>query len=179
MLQMNCGSGEDSWESFGLQGEYTSNPKEKQPWIFTRRVDAEAEAPILRSPDMKSRLTGKDLNAGKNWAQKKRVTENETVGWHHQLNGHEFEQTPGDSEGQRSLACCSPCDCRVRHDWVTEQQQPNTRWSWNNSTFRWSKKLRALILRGLIRYGDLLSCLIALCVCHTDTQIKSPNQRWN
>ena len=51
------------------------------------------------------------------------MTEEEMVGWHHQLNGHEFEQTPGDSEGRGSLACCSPWDHKVRHDLATEQQQ--------------------------------------------------------
>ena len=51
------------------------------------------------------------------------MTEDEMVGWHHQLNGHEFQQTPGDSEGQGSLACCSPWGCRVRHDLLTEQQE--------------------------------------------------------
>ena len=58
---------------------------------------------------MKSRLIGKDPDAGKDWRQEKGSTEEEMVVWHHQLNGHEFEQTPGDSEGQGSLACCSPC----------------------------------------------------------------------
>ena len=71
-------------------------------------TDAEADAPILWPPDAKSWLTGKDPNAGKNSGQNKRVIENEMVGWHHQLNGQEFEQTPGDIEGQGSLVCCSP-----------------------------------------------------------------------
>ena len=58
-----------------------------------------------------------DPNAGKDEGQKKRVTEDEMVGWQHQINGHEFEQTPGDSEGQRSLAYCSPWGSqRVRHN---------------------------------------------------------------
>ena len=58
---------------------------------------------------MKSRLTRKDPDAGKDSGQEKKgTTEDEMVGWHHRLNGHEFEQTPRDSEGQRSLACCSP-----------------------------------------------------------------------
>ena len=56
----------------------------------------------------------------------KRKTEDESVGWHHWLNGHDFEQTPGDSEGQGSLACCSPYSCRVRHDFATEQQERQT-----------------------------------------------------
>ena len=59
-------------------------------------------------PDVKSQLTGKDPDAGKDWGQEeKAVTEDKMVGWHHWLNGHEFEQTLGDSEGQGSLACCS------------------------------------------------------------------------
>ena len=57
-------------------------------------------------------LIGKDPDAGKDWGQEKRVTENEMVGWHHRINGHEFEQTPGDSEGQGSLACCNLCGCK-------------------------------------------------------------------
>ena len=85
------------------------NPKGNIHWIFTGRTDAEAEAPILCPPDVKSWLTGKDPDAGKDWGQEEKgTTEDELVGWHHQLNGHEFEQTPEDSEGQGSLACCSP-----------------------------------------------------------------------
>ena len=77
-----------------------------QPWIFIGRTDAEAEAPILWPPDVKSRLSGKDPDAGKNWGREKGVTEDEMVGWHHWLNGHEFEQIQGDNQGQGSLACC-------------------------------------------------------------------------
>ena len=85
------------------------NPKVNQSWIFTGRTDAVAEAPILWLPDVKSWLTRKDPDAGKDWRQEEKgMTEDEMVGWHHQLKGHEFEQTPGDSEGQGSLACCSP-----------------------------------------------------------------------
>ena len=74
---------------------------------FTGRTDA--EAPVLRSPDIKSQLTGKDPDAGEDWRwEEKGVTEDEMVGWHHRLNGHEFQQAPGDGEGQESLACCSP-----------------------------------------------------------------------
>ena len=68
------------------------HPKENQPWIFFGRTDAEAEAPILWSPVAKSWLIGKDLDAGKGWKwEEKRVAEDKMVGWHHQLNGHEFE----------------------------------------------------------------------------------------
>ena len=84
------------------------NPKGNQQWIFIGRTDGEAEVPILWPLDMKSQLIKKDPGAGKDWGQEKGVTEDEMVGWHHQLNGHEFEQTLGNNEGQGSLACCSP-----------------------------------------------------------------------
>ena len=84
------------------------HPKGSRPWIFIGRTEAEAEAPILWLPDAKSRLIGKDPDDAKDWRPKKRATEDEMFGWHHWLSGHEFEETPEDSEGQGSLACCSP-----------------------------------------------------------------------
>ena len=79
------------------------NPKGKQSWIFTGQTDAEAEAPVLWAPDAKSWLIGKDPDAGKDWRQvEKGTTEDEKVGWHHQLNGHEFEKTLGVGEGQEA-----------------------------------------------------------------------------
>ena len=97
------------------------NPKQNQPGIFIRRTDAEAEVPKFWLPDVKGRLIGKDPDAGKDWGQEeKRVTEDEMIGWPYRLDGHEFEQTLGDSEGQGSMACCSPWGHRVRHDWATE-----------------------------------------------------------
>ena len=84
------------------------SPKGNQPWIFIGRTGAEAEAPILWPPDVKSWLTGKDPDPRKDWGQEKQVTEDKMIGWHHRLSGHEFEQTLGDSEGQGSLVCCSP-----------------------------------------------------------------------
>ena len=75
------------------------HPKGNQPWIFIGRTDAEAEAPILWPPDAKKLLTGKDLDAGKDWKQEEKgMTEDEMVGWHHWLDGHESEQTSRDSE---------------------------------------------------------------------------------
>ena len=84
------------------------NPKGNQPWILTGRTNAEAEAPIIWPPDVKSWLIGK-IDAGKDWKQEEKgTTEGEMVGWHHWLNGHEFEQTLWDGEGLRSLVCCNP-----------------------------------------------------------------------
>ena len=91
----------------------TVNPNGNKSWIFIGRTDAEAEAPILRPHDAKSQIIGKYLDAENDWEQKEKgMTEDEIIGWHHWLNGHEFEQTLGDSEGQRSLACCSPWGCK-------------------------------------------------------------------
>ena len=83
------------------------NPQRNQPWIFIGKTDTKAEAPILWLPDVKSWLIGKDRDAGKDWRREKEVTEDERVEWHHWLNGHEFEKTSRDSEGQESLVCCS------------------------------------------------------------------------
>ena len=99
------------------------NPKRNQPWIYIGRIDADVEVRKLWLPDVKSQLIEKDPDAGKDWGpEEKRVRADEIVGWHYRLNGHEFEQTPGYSEGQGSLMCYSPWGFRVRHDWVTEQQ---------------------------------------------------------
>ena len=83
------------------------NPKGNQPWMFIGRTDA--EAPILWTHDVKNRLFGKDPDAGKDWGQQEKgATEDGMVGWHHRLNGHESEQTPGDSRRQKRLVWCSP-----------------------------------------------------------------------
>ena len=109
---LGCGAREDSWESLGQQGDIQPlSPKGNQPWIFIGRTDA--EAPILWPPAMKSWLSGKHPDAGKDWRQgKKGITEDEIVRGHHQLNGHEFEHTLGNSEGQRNLACSSLWGCK-------------------------------------------------------------------
>ena len=88
------------------------NPGGDQSWIFIGRTDAEAETPILWPPDAKNWLTGKDPDAGKDQWQEEKGTENEMVGWHHRLDGHEFEQALGVGEGQGWLVCCNPWDCK-------------------------------------------------------------------
>ena len=118
---LNCGAGEDSWESLGCKEIKPVNPEGNQSWIFIRRTDAEAEAPIL-PPDAKSQLIRKDLYAGKDWRQEEKRT-TEIVGWHHQLNGQEFEQALGGGDGQGSLVCCSPwgpkeSDMTERLNWI-------------------------------------------------------------
>ena len=111
------------WRRF-LRGPWTSRRSNQsilsnQPWIFIGRADAEVEAPILWLSDAKSQLIGEDPDAGRDWRQETESTEDEMVGWHHRLNGHKSEETLADSEGQGSLACCSPWDCKEldRTEW--------------------------------------------------------------
>ena len=84
------------------------NPKRNKLWIIIRKTDNETGAPILWPPDAKCQLIEKGPDAGKDWGQEeKEVIKDAMVGWHYWFNGHEFEQAPGDGEGQGSLACCS------------------------------------------------------------------------
>ena len=95
------------------------SPKGNKSWMFIGRTDA--EAPILWPPDVKDWLIGKDPDAGKKWrCEEKGRTEDEMVGWHHRHNGNEFEQVPGDSEGQGNLMCCSPWGdkCSDTTEWL-------------------------------------------------------------
>jgi len=89
---LNCGVGEDSWESLGLQEIQPVHPKGYQSWLFIGRTDPEAKTPIIWPPDAKSWLIWKDPDARKDWGQEEMgTTDVEMAGWHHQLNGHEFE----------------------------------------------------------------------------------------
>ena len=91
------------------------HPNGNQSSIFIGRTDA--EAPILWPPVAKNRLIGKDPDAGKDRRQEEKwTTEDEMVGRDHRLDGHEFEQALGVGDGQGSLVCCSPWDCRVGHN---------------------------------------------------------------
>ena len=109
------------------------HPKGNQSWIFFGRTDAEAETPILWPSDAKNQLTGKDPDAGKDWRQKEKGTTEDKI-WLDGItdfNGHEFEQTQGDSEGQESLACCSSQSSKELD--MTEQLNNKwyvTVWNW-------------------------------------------------
>ena len=121
------------------------NPKGSQSWIFIGRTDAEAETKILWPPVGKNWLIGKDSDAGKDWRQEEKgVTEDEMVGWHHWLNGHEFEQTPGDNEGQGSLSFLSPWSCK---------ESDTTEWLSNN-------KNEIIVNKMLTLVNDSLSILV-------------------
>ena len=107
LILLNCGVGEDSCESLGLQGDQPVLSEGDQPWVFFARNDAKAETPVLRPPHAKGWLIGKDSDAGRDWGQEEKgTTEDEMAGWHHWLDGCESEWTPGVGDGQGGLACC-------------------------------------------------------------------------
>ena len=105
----NCGAGEDSWESLGQQGDQTSQSERKSTLNIHWKDWCWSWSANILATDAKSRFIEKDPDAGKDWRQEEEgATEDEMVGWHHWLNGRESEHTPGDTEGQGGLACCSP-----------------------------------------------------------------------
>ena len=98
------------------------HPKD-QSWVFIGRTDAEAETPILWPPDGKSWLIGKDSDAGRDWGQEEKgMTEGNMAGWHHRLDGHEFEWTLGVGDGQGGLVCCS--------SWGRKESDTTERLNW-------------------------------------------------
>ena len=105
--------------------------KENQPWDFFGRNDAKAETPVLWTPDVKSWLFGKDSDAGRDWFQEKKgTTEDEMAGWHHRLDEHGFEWTPGVGDGQGGLACCDSWDRKKsdtteRLNWTEVKDAPD------------------------------------------------------
>ena len=93
--------------------------KGNQSWIFIGRTDGQAKTPLLWPPDVKNCLIRKDPDAGKDWGQEEKgMTEDETVGWHHWLDGHEFEKALGVGDGQGILACCSPWGSKKWLNWT-------------------------------------------------------------
>ena len=121
LMLLNCGVGEDSWESLGLQGDPTS-PFWRSALDFFGRNDAKAETLVLWPPHAKSWLIGKDFDAGRDWGQEKGMTEDEMAGWHHWFNGHESEWTPGVGDGQGGLVCCD--------SWGHKESDTTERMNW-------------------------------------------------
>ena len=112
------------------------NPKGNQFWIFIGSADAEAETPILWSPDVKNWLIGKDPDVGKDCRQEEKgMTEDKMVVWHHRLSGHEFEQACRVGDGQENLVCCSPWGCNKSD---TIEQLNWTELNWSDFKCSWS-----------------------------------------
>ena len=111
--------------------------KGDQSWVFFERNDAKAETPVLWPPHAKSWLIGKDSDAGRGWGQEEKgMTEDKMAGWHHRLDGCEFEWTPGVGDGQGGLTCCNSWGHRVGHEWVTELNWTDM-YGWFPLLFTW------------------------------------------
>ena len=120
LMLLNCGVGEDSWESLWFKEIQPVHPEGDQSWVFIGRTDAEAEAPILWPPDAKSWLIGKDPDAGRDWGQEEKgTTEDEMAGWQHRLDGHVFNSGSLWWTGRPGVLRFMGLQ-RVRHDWATE-----------------------------------------------------------
>ena len=124
------------------------NPEGNRPWIFIGRTDAEAVIPALWPPDTKKWLNGKDPDAGKDWRQEEKgTTEDKMLGWHHWLNGHEFEQALRVDYRQGSPACCSPWGCKMSDttEWLNWYLKMKNLKKWNGNFiqryFRWISRI--------------------------------------
>ena len=126
LMLLNCGVGEDCWESLGLQGDPASPFWRRSALGFLWRNDAKAETPVLWPPHAKSWLIGKDSDAGRDCGQEEKgMTEDEMAGWHHWLDGRKSEWTPGVGDGQGGLACCDSwghkeLDTTEQLNWLTD-----------------------------------------------------------
>ena len=135
-MLLNCGPGELLLKvPWTARRSNLANSKGNQSWIFIGRIDAEAEAPILWPPGTKNWLIGRDPDAEKDWAQEKGVTEDKMIGWHHQLNGHEFKQTLGDGKEYGSLVWCNSWGLRELD--MTEQLHNNRAITFARPALQW------------------------------------------
>ena len=136
LMLLNCGVGEDSLESLGLQEDPTGPfwRKGDHPWDFFGRNDAKAEAPVLWPPHAKSWLIGKDSDASRDWGKEEKGTiEDEMAGWHHGLDGCESEWTPEDGDGQGGLASCD--------SWGRKELDTTERLNWTELNYRYVSHL--------------------------------------
>ena len=151
-MLLNCGIGKDSWESLDCKEIQPVHPKGDQSWVFIGKTDVETETPIFWPPDAKNWLIWKDPDAGKDWGQEEKgMTEDEMVGWHHQLNGHGFRWTPGVGDGQGGLACCG--------SWGHKESDMT---EWLNWTELKSKSTILKILFRISLYGGKMIRLLQL-----------------
>ena len=129
LVLLNCGIEEYSESPLDCKEIQPDHSKGDQSWVFFGRNDAKAETPVLWPPHVKGWLIGKDSDAGKDWGQEEKGTTEEMAGWHHRLDGREFEWTPGVGDGQGGLVCCDSCgrkesDTPERLNWLTETFLP-------------------------------------------------------
>ena len=146
-MLLNCGVGEDSWESLDCKEIQPVHLKGDQSWVFIGRTDVEAETLILWLTDGKSWLIWKDPDAGKDWGQEeKETTEDEMIRWHHRHNGHGFGCIPGTDDGQGGLACCGSQGCK--------ESDTNEQLNWTELIFSWGSqgKNAELVCHSLVQW---------------------------
>ena len=130
LMLLNCGVGEDSWESLNFKEIQPVHSEGAQSWVFFGRTDAKAETPVLWPPHAKSWLIGKNSDAGSVWGQEKKGM-TEMAGWHHRLDGREFEWTVGVGDGQGGLVCCD--------SWGLKESDMTEHWTELNWKFMFIK----------------------------------------
>ena len=142
--------------------------KGNQSWIFIGRTDAEAAAPILWPFDVKNWFTGKDPDSGKDGRQEEKgATENDMVGWHHWLNGHDFEKALGAGDGQGILLCCSP--------WVAKSRTRLNDWTELNLNNREKRKWKTATVSGTCGLITKEVTFILHFLCHIRTNVGAVN----
>ena len=153
LMPLNCGVGEDSWESLGLQGDPTS-PFWDQSWDFFGRNDAKAETPVLWPPHEKSWLSGKHSDAGRDWGQEEKgMTEDKMTGWHQWLDALESEGTPVVGDVQRGLACYDSWG-RKESDMIEWLNWTELNWSTNCYCLWLLNNSHNQTLLKYVKYGD-------------------------
>ena len=162
-MLLNCGVGEDSWESLGLQGDPTIHPKGDQSWVFIVKTDVEAETPVFWPSDVKNWLIGKDPDAGKDWGQEEKgTTKDEMVGWHHRLHQWTWVWVNSGSwwwTGRPDMLW-SMGSQRVGHNWATEWNWTETLccfllWGMLNGSYSWLKVMCTASLNLLAKEGGI------------------------
>ena len=162
LMLLNCGVGEDSWESLGLQQIQPVHSEGDQPWDFFGRNDAKAETPVLWPPDVKGWLIGKDSDAARDWGQEEKgTTEDEMAGWHHWLDGCESQWTLEVGDGQGGLACCD--------SWGRKESDTTERLIWSDLKLKiYKAKSEFCILRKNSMWLCLLNDVQAMLIIKTN-----------
>ena len=159
-MLLNCGVGEDSWESLGLQGEPTSQSWRKSVLNIHWKTEAGAKIPNFGHLMWKTDSLEKTLMLGKIEGRRRRgrTTEDEMIGWHHRLDVHEFEQAPGVGDGQGSLACCSlwghkELDMTEQLNWIE-----NNIWKYKTWNFELHKRNYGTMFMQIYNWIDFSKC---------------------
>ena len=159
-----------------------------QSWVFFGKNDAKAETPVLWPPDGKNWLIGKDPDAGKDWGQEEKgVTQDEMVGWHHQIHGHKFEQALRNVDGQGSLACCSlwghkESDMTEWLNWKYWKKKQMSKKPWQLRILYRAKQIMKVILqigKGVCQGCILSPCLLLICRVHHEKHWAGRSTSWN